>query len=158
MKTLFIARHAEAKSNYDDFERELSSKGLQQAFLVGKQIADYFLQPKEIWTSAANRTLRTAEIIAEQIGFSSTIMSEKELYNASVRVWLKIIQNLQSDVVLLVGHNPHISYLAELLTGKEIGSMQTSQVLVLQSENDWSNWGEKSAQLLHSFFGESENL
>lgn len=148
-KRLWIARHAEAIDDYDDFNRILTTKGYRQAVSTGKEIANYKISMNEIWTSSAVRTFLTAHFFAEQLGFDKqNIQSHKELYNASVRVWLQTINqqfNENSTDILVVGHNPHISYLVELLTGQSFEGLQPSQVALVESHKDWSEWTEKVA-------------
>jgi phosphohistidine phosphatase len=148
-RKLWIARHAEAIDDYDDFNRILTTKGYRQAVSIGQEIANYSVSMNEIWTSSAVRTFLTAHFFAEQLGFDQqNIQSHKELYNASVRVWLQFINqqfNQNSTNILIVGHNPHISYLVELLTGKSFEGLQPSQVALVESDKEWSEWTEKVA-------------
>lgn len=148
-KRLWIARHAEAIDDYDDFNRILTTKGYRQAVSIGKEISNYKISMNEIWTSSAVRTFLTAHFFAEQLGFDKqNIQSHKELYNASVRVWLQTINqqfNEKSTDILVVGHNPHISYLVELLTGQSFEGLQPSQVALVESDKEWSEWTEKVA-------------
>jgi phosphohistidine phosphatase len=158
-KKLLVARHAEAVRDYDDFNRNLSVKGYQQAIFVGKQLHHQGFTIDEIWASESVRTLTTAELIAQQVHFDANkINYSKELYNASVRVWLQYIrQNFQpsSNCILIVGHNPHISYLIELLTGESFGGLSPAQTAILESSSDWEDWGEKTA-ILKGFISEQE--
>lgn len=132
MKTLYIVRHAQAEDHYryqQDFDRELTQQGVMKAVRVGKQLAAEGLLPQLIITSPAARTLRTAELLAENMGLpQSVIVQESELYNASPRILLQVIGRISDsyDKAMLVGHNPGVSYLAEWLTGsREIDGMAT---------------------------------
>ncbi|GAB4133469.1 MAG: histidine phosphatase family protein [Raineya sp.] len=151
MKKIYILRHAEAISGYDDFARELSSNGYRQATTLGKILAEEKHQIDKIISSAAVRTLRTAELLAKQINFdTSQIRDYKELYNATVRVWLRKIQEIEESIhnVLLVGHNPHISYLVELLSGEGFEGLGTAHLALLETDEQWQNVSEKTAKLL----------
>jgi|JI8StandDraft_2_1071088.scaffolds.fasta_scaffold00992_8 phosphohistidine phosphatase len=160
-KRLWIARHAEAIDDYDDFNRILTTKGYRQAVNVGKEIANYKIPMSEIWTSAAVRTFLTAHFFADQLGFDKqNIQSHQELYNASVRVWLQTINqqfHKNSSDVLIVGHNPHISYLVELLTGQSFEGLRPSQVALVESEKEWSEWTEKVAVFKTIIVGLEDN-
>ncbi|PKQ69966.1 SixA phosphatase family protein [Raineya orbicola] len=150
MKTLYIARHAEAESGYKDFERALSPNGYKQAMNVGKQLLERNVRIQQIWASPAVRTLTTAQIFAEQIRFDSDLIQTKEeLYNASLRIWLKLIQSFSDNnkEILIVGHNPHISYLVEFLTGDVFEGLGTSHVAVVYSSKSWKEWNEKAVSL-----------
>ncbi|MDW8297497.1 MAG: histidine phosphatase family protein [Raineya sp.] len=150
MKTLYIARHAEATSGYKDFERTLSPNGVRQAVNVGKQLWERNVKIQQIWASPAVRTTTTAQIFAEQIRFDTDfIQTKEELYNASLRIWLKLIQSFEdtANEILVVGHNPHISYLVEFLTGDVFEGLGTSHIAIVYSTESWNNWGEKVATL-----------
>lgn len=151
MKKNYILRHAEAMSHHDDFARELNSNGYRQATVLGKILAEEKHQIDKIITSSALRTLSTAEIIAEQIGFDKNLIeAHKEMYNATVRVWLRKIQEIQEHIqsVLLVGHNPYISYLVELLSGQAFEGLKTAQLALLETEQEWRCVSEKTAKLI----------
>lgn len=132
MKTLYIVRHAQAEDHYHyqrDFDRELTSQGIRKAVQAGKQLAAEGNIPQVIITSTAERTQRTAGLLAENMGLAaSAILPDEDLYNASPRTLLQVISRIsdQYDKVMLVGHNPGVSYLAEWLTGsRDINSMAT---------------------------------
>lgn len=150
MKTLYIARHAEAEKGYKDFERTLSSYGYKQAMSVGKQLFERNAKIQQMWASPAVRTLATAQILAKQIRFDSELIQTKEeLYNASLRIWLKLIQSFNDDhdEILIVGHNPHISYLVEFFTGNIFEGLGTSHIAVVYSSENWKEWNEKTVSL-----------
>ena len=67
-----------------------------------------------------------------------------ELYEASVRSLLNVVNNLQPKYisVMLVAHNPAISYFAEYLTNSEVGSLVPGGVVLLHLEE--MEWGEAS--------------
>jgi len=160
MKRLWVARHAEAIGDHDDFNRILSVKGYRQAVNIGKEIASYQTTIDEIWASSATRTLSTAQLFADQVGFDKEkIESSKDLYNASVRILLQTVNNHfqeDSNNILLVGHNPYISYLVEVLTGTSFEGLQTSQVAILESDKAWCDWSEKTATFKTLLGGVSE--
>ena len=154
MKKIYILRHAEAASDYDDFARELNSNGYKQAAALGKTLAEEKHQIDKMIISSATRTLSTAELVADQIGFDKNcIEAHKELYNATVRVWLQKIQEIEETIqnILLVGHNPHISYLVELLSGEAFDGLGTAHLALLETDEKWQNIGEKTAKLLRIY-------
>ena len=151
MKKIYILRHAEAASGHDDFNRELNGNGYRQVAMLGKKLVEEGCQTDKIIASSAIRTLTTAELIAEQISFDkSQIEYSKELYNATVRIWLQKIQEIEEDVknILLVGHNPHISYLVELLSGEAFEGLGTAQLALLETDKTWNEITEKTTKLL----------
>jgi len=151
MKKIYVLRHAEAVSGYDDFNRILSSNGYRQALTIGRKLAEENHKIDKIIASAAIRTLTTSEIVAEQIGFDKNqIEATQDLYNATVRIWLNKIHIIDESIqnVLLVGHNPHISYLVELLSGEAFEGLGTAHLALLETDKKWQEIDKQTAKLL----------
>lgn len=150
-KVLFLIRHAKSDwsiSGQDDFERKLNSRGLQDAPIMGKHLKSLHVSPDIIISSPAERAKITAEFIAEQLDYSlEKIEFEEEIYEASPRTLLRLINNLDNklDYVAMVGHNPTFTYIAEYLTKNEIGNMPTCSVVKINFEID--EWAEVSEGL-----------
>ncbi len=148
VKNLFLVRHAEAaeaNANQRDVERELTAKGYRDAPRVGRYLFEQQLQPSIIWSSNAQRAMATAELVAEQMKYDTLkIKTSEDIYHASVRSLLQLINEQKDahDQVLIVGHNPAISYLAEYLTGEEIGDMMPCGVVHVTFEVE--KWAEVS--------------
>ena len=68
------------------------------------------------------------------------IVLEDVLFDASVRQLLDYVNNIEDayQSVLIVGHNPAISYLAEYLTKADIGDMAPGAVVIIRFE--LSSW------------------
>lgn len=151
-RELFLVRHAtanEAERGKRDNERELSAKGYQDATRLGhhlneqQQIVDLML------VSTAQRARSTAEILVEQMHYSGRVDYSDELYQASVRSVLSLI-NQQTEAVdrlMIVGHNPTLTYLAEYLTGDPLSSMAPGGLFLLQILVPWSEVSQQTATL-----------
>ena len=74
----------------------------------------------------------------------------KEIYEASPRTLLKLVNELSPDQkeVMLVGHNPTFTYLAEYLTKEEIGNMPTCSCVKIKFFNEWNEVSEGTGDLL----------
>jgi phosphohistidine phosphatase len=86
-------------------------------------------------------------LLAERMGFDpNAIRQEPDLYEASVRNLLSIINGLEEThgSVMLVGHNPAATYLAEFLTRAEIGLLPTGGVVYMTFEGQ--QWAEVTGQ------------
>jgi phosphohistidine phosphatase len=141
---LFICRHAEVQapsSQLADFDRGLTKIGHLEAEQAGKWLVQGNYIPDVILCSSAQRTSSTARIIANQIQcHQSNILLLKALYNARPAALLAAITNLEKSVTsaLLVGHNPGVSKLIELLSGQDVGYVPTGSVHHLWFEiTDW---------------------
>ena len=151
-KTIFIVRHGEAKSTEPggkDIDRELAAEGLQQSSRLGVYIYKKNTDIDGIITSNALRAKQTAELIADQLNFDiSKIVEDEDIYEASVRILLDKVSALNTDwnEVILVGHNPVISYFVEYLTGHHFdGMVPGSMVKVSFDSEDWNLISQESA-------------
>lgn len=151
VKTLYLLRHARAMdkaSEQKDIDRELNSIGLQNSTRMGINFSKKNEEFDIIITSPALRAQTTASLIAEQIAYNTTkIHTNDEIYEASIRSLLKVVNQLKDEwnSVLIVGHNPSFTYLAEYLTREEIGDMTTCGVVKIEFKID--SWTEVSEGL-----------
>jgi len=152
---LVLVRHAEAVDkgpDIRDLDRELTPGGFRNASLTGNLLKEKKILPDLIITSSAKRALITAEIIAEKTGYDpGKIIINDEVYEASVRTLLEVISQLHNEFqrVLIVGHNPSISYLAEYICNTEIGEFKpTSFAYFKRNVADWLSVDAKTCELL----------
>lgn len=147
-KKLYLVRHAKTEEgSYDmrDFDRELTSRGMQDATRLGKYYASKETIPDQILSSDAARARGTAELIASQMGYElNRIHLNHEIYEASVRTLFQLVTQLKDEweSVMIVGHNPVMNYLAEYLSDAEIGHMYTGSVACIAFDSD--SWVEVS--------------
>ncbi len=144
VKTLYIVRHA--KSSWDDFElsdhdRPLLPIGVKKtkkivSFLVSKE-----LEPDLLISSSAVRAYETAKLIAEGIGYDSDkIVKSKALYHAGVDEIYDELFSVDNNVdsVMLFGHNPTLTYFANIFIRREIDNLPTSGVVSVEFKtNSW---------------------
>lgn len=148
MKNLIMMRHAKSdwtNPTQKDFERTLNARGHRVAPRMGYKLHELEVHPDAIVSSPAERTKLTAEYLAEQLNIeTSEIVYDEAIYEASVRSLLEVVNHLDDDhdTVILIGHNPSFSYLAEYLSGEEIGNIPTCGVVYLQFE--FTTWKEVS--------------
>jgi phosphohistidine phosphatase len=121
MKTLLILRHAKSdwnNSRMSDYERPLNARGKIDAPNMGQVLRDEELVPELIITSSAERARTTAELAAISCGYENDIVYTRELYHAAPDAYLETLRELgqENERVMVVGHNPGIEYLVELLT------------------------------------------
>jgi len=145
MLTLHILRHANtlsSSSTGQDFDRELSSKGLQQSEVLGSFFKMNNLQPEVIFCSSAKRTRQTLKQIQNIFQFENRIKFKDELYLASMGEMFDLVSNLKSKKdALIIGHNNGISDLVTYLTDDFI-DVPTCTFVSLSF--DTSNWQEIS--------------
>jgi phosphohistidine phosphatase len=149
-KHFFLVRHAQAETSSPmskDFDRMLTPTGMAEASKMGERLVQLAVKPSLIVTSPALRCADTAQLLAERMGYdTNAIREETDLYEASVRNLLAVINGLEEThgSVMLVGHNPAATYLAEFLTRAEIGSLPTNGVVYMTFEGQ--KWAEVTGQ------------
>ena len=159
MKTLYLMRHA--KSSWDfpelsDHDRPLNKRGRKDAPLMGQQLLSRDVQFNLILTSTAVRALTTATLVAKEVDYDREKMQAvAEIYSADRKDLTKIIQHVPDEVnsLLVVGHNPIISEVANKLSPEAITDMPTAGVVALRFNcNSWLDIsGDNSKLLFYDF-------
>ncbi|RJE74232.1 hypothetical protein BGP76_13695 [Reichenbachiella sp. MSK19-1] len=153
-KELFLIRHAEADANnFDikDIDRPLTADGEIVASKVGRFLKGQAKSPDAILASSALRTRQTSGFLVEQIDFDpSKIQVLDDLYEASTRILLKAINELGNhlNTVVMVAHNPAISFLAEYLTGDIIGNVSPAGIVHLKYDGGWDEFSKGNVELI----------
>jgi phosphohistidine phosphatase len=123
MKILLILRHAKSSlkdSSVPDHDRPLDELAKQDALLMGKLLRDRGLIPDFIMSSTALRAKTTTDLVVEGCKYrEGKIIFEQSLYQAKPKDYMKILAGLSDRYVciLLVGHNPTVEEVIEILTG-----------------------------------------
>ncbi len=142
-RKLFLLRHsyAESPGNKRDKERELTMEGISAARAMGRKMSEANFNPHQILCSTALRAESTAINLTEELGINEqVIIFEEKLYEASVREMLEIINSTEGSKksILLIGHNPTISFFSEYLTATTIGDMEPCGMVTIQFEDlEW---------------------
>ncbi len=146
MKRLYLVRHA--KSSWKepalaDFDRPLNKRGKRDAPFMGKRLKEYQAQPDLIITSPAKRAAKTAKIIAQEIDVSKKrIIYDETIYEAGVSALLHAIQQTDNsaDNLMLFGHNPGLTMLAEYLSDATVGNIPTCGIFCMDFDlGSWKN-------------------
>lgn len=133
MKTLILVRHAKSSwddPNLPDEARPLNARGKRDAPTMGKRLAARRVKVDLILSSPAVRAIKTARILAHELGYKlKSIVVDDRLYPGVVNDLLEIVHNLGNEVnrVMLVGHDPALSKLAHRLAS-DITHMPTCAV------------------------------
>jgi len=133
---LYLVRHAD--SNFDassDHQRPLSALGMRQAAHSATYLKKRIhTSDSQIICSDALRTETTALIIQQQID-PSNLSTDNRYYHARVGDWCDAIMTHSSlENLILVGHNPTISFLSKYLNPSNIQSFSPSCVAHYQLE------------------------
>ncbi len=122
MLTLSLLRHAKSSwSNptLPDRERPLATRGVTDAPLMGKAMAERGIDPELVLCSSARRTRDTLDLVLPELRVEPNIVYVDALYHASPEEMLELLHGIQpgANRVMLVGHNPEIQAFALDLVG-----------------------------------------
>jgi len=146
VKILYLVRHAKSSWKYpnlDDFERPLNKRGRKSAPLMGSILKKLEAKPDLIISSPANRASVTARIISEQMDYPlDKIRYDESIYASSENELLHIIAEIDDQVAkaMVIGHNPGLTSLANLIGDSPISNIPTSGVCCI--ELSISSWKE----------------
>ncbi len=123
MKTLLILRHAKSSwkdEALSDHDRPLNKRGKRDAPRMRELVREKGLTPDLILSSTARRALATAEAAAETCGYDGDVRGLHGLYSFGPEPYLAALIGLPDhcECVMLVGHNPAMEELLEVLTGE----------------------------------------
>ena len=142
MKTLLLLRHAKSSWKHPelpDHDRPLNKRGKQDAPRIAKIIRDNGLVPDLIMSSTAKRARKTAKIVAKTCGYADEVTLTPALYHAGPSTYIETLSR-QADEhqrIMLVGHNPGLEELLEMLVGKMELIPTATLALVLLPLTQW---------------------
>ncbi len=152
-KTLILMRHAKSSwddPSADDHARVLNGRGRVSADALGDWLrARHYLPDQAIISDAA----RTRETFA-RLGLLCDTQFEAALYHASPPAMLRLLKAATGERVLMVGHNPGIAELAEILVKappdhSRFFDYPTGATAVIGFEcDDWSRLASGTGQIL----------
>lgn len=119
MKTFVIARHAKSdwSTGLSDHDRPLNARGKEDAPRMGRALLDIGFRADLIISSTAVRAKSTAETVAKEIGYHTTIRLEQKIYEGGHGMVTGLLQSLPDsvDTAMLFGHNPILEQLVVYL-------------------------------------------
>ena len=100
---------------------------------MGSYLALRNIHPDTILSSAALRAQLTADGLGEKVGFQGTYRYMDELYLTSTELILNVLSLQESDCesIFLVGHNPALTELANMLQPKNFTKFPTLGILAI---------------------------
>ncbi len=152
MKTVYFIRHA--KSSWDepslrDIDRPLSSRGLRDAPFMANMLKSKSVKPDLIISSPANRALTTAKFFAKELGIDAdSIEVKRNIYEAYPEDVINVIRNANDavSVILIFGHNPTFTSLANRFTEDYIPNIPTCGIVKIEADiKSWSELNERNA-------------
>ena len=144
LRRLTLLRHAKSswqEAGTSDHDRPLSQRGQQDAPVMGRRLLARGSRPSLILCSPATRARHTAQIVARELGYPPEFLQrEPELYLATPEQIIAVLAR-QADSyrdIIVCGHNPGLTELTNLLTGRGIDNIPTCGMAVI--DIDLENW------------------
>lgn len=158
IRRLVVIRHAKAEPfAASDVDRVLAPSGRSDGRALGAWLAGAGIVPDRAYVSYAARTRETWAVVAEGAGWSLEPQLDGGLYGTDEDGVLELVHTTPEDLrtVLVVGHNPTMASLAQLLDDGEgpgsadlaAGTFPTSAAAVFEVAGAWSEVAPMQARL-----------
>jgi len=162
-RELFILRHAKSSwSEVDksDKDRPLKPKGIKDIAQLAKTVKETVKNLELIVTSSANRATHTSILFAEGVEFPlHKITINKKVYDADEAAIYSLISEQSADILslMIVGHNPTLSYFVNSFLPDPIFELPTSGFVCLYFDTpDWASVKKESLVEFNTAFILSE--
>ena len=113
---LTLVRHAKSSwsdLSLDDFDRPLNERGNRDAPKMARWFFENIQKTPILFTSPANRALSTAKYFEKELS-PVKLNVVGDLYHANLQDYESLIlENNHEKHIVIFGHNPTISYVAE---------------------------------------------
>jgi len=162
MKTLYIVRHGKSSWDYEkvrDFDRPLKERGIHDAYDMARRFKDLGRKPELIISSPAARALHTAIIFMRTLGVSDTdFRLAGDIYDARISDVRDVIYSVEDEIdsVMIFGHNPAFTELANELGSQRIDNVPTCGVVILDFKTEkWTRLDKH--QIAYQYFDYPKN-
>jgi phosphohistidine phosphatase len=161
MRRLILLRHAKSdwsRPGERDRDRVLAKRGREAAPRMGAYMASHGLRPDLVLCSTAARTRETWDLVAPAFDDPPPVTYDERIYANNPNVLLDLVKGTKPDVhvLMLVGHNPSIQVLADVLSASGHGDARqqlrekfpTAGLAVIDFPvDDWSRVHPRSGRL-----------
>ena len=156
MKTVYIVRHGKtipASANIADADRLLTDTGVARTCKIAQYMAESKPVIDRIISSPAERAFSTALIIADKLGIAArTVTSQEKLFSGDEMDAIELLEGLDDSInsVMIVGHNPTITMVANRFASPKLESLPTTGVVSVHLETE--KWADlKKAKVIQNF-------
>ncbi|MET8578636.1 histidine phosphatase family protein [Streptomyces sp. NPDC005012] len=130
-RTIVLFRHAKADwPEVADHERPLAERGRMDAPVAGRKLADSGIAFDLALCSTAVRTRETWKLAVHEFPRRPRTVYEERIYEATPGELVAVLNETPDDVrnVLMIGHNPGIHGVTEVLAGGDEGDARERMV------------------------------
>lgn len=155
MKRLLFIRHAKSSwkaLDLKDIERPLNKRGKRDAPVMANRLKANGIQPDLIVCSPAVRTRKTANVFAATLNYpKKDIQIIDNIYEAMSSEILEIIKTLpnDADTVLMFGHNPSATMVANHFSNYFIDNIPTCGIFAVEFDiEQWETYNLENSRFL----------
>ncbi|MFE5397566.1 SixA phosphatase family protein [Streptomyces sp. NPDC056568] len=126
-RRIVLFRHAKADwPQVTDHERPLADRGRKDAAEAGRRLADTGIAFDQALCSTSTRTRETWKLAVQEFPHRPKTVYEERVYEASPGELIAVLNETPDDLknVLVIGHNPGMEGLAEILAGSAEGDVR----------------------------------
>ena len=153
MKEIYVLRHAKSSwdnSNLSDFDRPLADRGISDAKKMSNFLKDMNIKIDKVLCSSAIRAKETFDLTADGFNFEidKATYSDK-LYFGDTTTIIQDLKELDESLnnILIVGHNPTLHYLVEILTNESINRFTTCNLATISHNGEWVSLNSQQCSL-----------
>src|SRR5687767_14363498 len=148
MKILLLLRHAKSENavpGMADCDRAVNDRGRKEAQAIGKLMQEQNVRCDLVLSSPARRARETTELVLSSAQLTPEVRYDQQIYEASPLTLLEVVATVSEEhsAVLVVGHNPGIEELLQMLTNRA-EHMATGTLAKIDLEGD--GWGKVEKQ------------
>jgi phosphohistidine phosphatase len=154
-KCLTLLRHGKSSwrdPDLNDLDRPLNKRGQRDAPMMAHRLAERGFQPDLLLVSPALRARLTIEALTGHIPVDPGLVTfDERIYLATVDGLVDLVRTLPDDRenVLLVGHNPGMTDLANFLVGGTLENIPTCGVFSVELQvPSWREIDREGARLV----------
>jgi phosphohistidine phosphatase len=149
-RRLVLLRHAKSAwpDGVPDPQRPLNKRGRRDALATGRWLREYINGLGAVVCSPARRTRETWALVAAELDDPPSPTVDERIYAGPPDALLTVVRDLPDDAgtALLIGHNPGIAELVDLLSGED-REMRTASIAVLSWDGGWADAAANVAEL-----------
>ena len=158
--TLVLIRHAEAEPwATEDIQRSLTPRGADAAGEAGDWLRERGIRPERALVSSAVRTQQTWSSLSARAGWTVVPEIDPGIYTAGPDTVVDLVRLADEGVTtqVVLGHNPTIHYLAQLLCDGQgdpdaeaslLIGFPPASVAILEFDVPWSRVNEGYGRLV----------
>jgi phosphohistidine phosphatase len=123
-RRIVLLRHAKADwPQVSDHERPLAERGRSEAAVAGRRLGETGIAFDLALCSTAVRTRETWKLAVHELSHRPRTVYEERMYDATLGDLIALVNETSDDVgdLLLVGHNPGMHALADVLSARAEG-------------------------------------